>query len=153
LLAPWARSEVAGYHNGGNKFDLDKWDERYFARLKAFIQTAAKKGIIVEVTLFGNQYRERVWVSSPLKAANNVQSVGGKWQSFLTLRDKTLLRRQEALVRRILMELKDADNVIYEIANEPNDLTNEPGEPVSAQAVSEWHKHMAALIAREEKAL
>src|SRR5882724_2766281 len=29
-LAPWARSSTPGYHNGGNKFDLDKWDEAYF---------------------------------------------------------------------------------------------------------------------------
>src|SRR5205085_10383501 len=38
-LTPWARSETPGYKNGGNKFDLTKWDERYFERLKDFVQT------------------------------------------------------------------------------------------------------------------
>ena len=33
-LAPWARSSQPGYANGGNKFDLSKWDEAYFKRLK-----------------------------------------------------------------------------------------------------------------------
>src|SRR5262249_5084237 len=143
LVAPWARSEVAGYHNGGEKFDLNKWDERYFARLNAFVQTAAHRSIVVELTLFGNQYGESQWASSTLNAANNVNGVGGRWQDFLTLRDKDLNRRQEALIRKIVSELKDAENVIYEIANEP------PNE----KAISEWHKHMAAVIAKEEKNL
>src|SRR5262245_44688442 len=26
-LTPWARSETPGYKNGGNKFDLTKWDD------------------------------------------------------------------------------------------------------------------------------
>src|SRR5215468_6488438 len=36
-IAPWARSATDGYANGGNKFDLSKWDESYFRRLKDFI--------------------------------------------------------------------------------------------------------------------
>src|SRR5262245_438738 len=28
FLAPWARSDTPGYFYGGNKFDLDRWDER-----------------------------------------------------------------------------------------------------------------------------
>jgi hypothetical protein len=32
-LAPWARSVQPGYAGGGNKFDLDRWDENFFARL------------------------------------------------------------------------------------------------------------------------
>jgi len=33
----------AGYRNGGNRFDLETWDEAYFARLKDFVATAAAK--------------------------------------------------------------------------------------------------------------
>src|SRR5947209_9160701 len=36
-LAPWARSDKPGYFNGGNKFDLDRWDENFFERLKDFV--------------------------------------------------------------------------------------------------------------------
>src|SRR2546426_11746411 len=28
-LAPWARSDKPGYFNGGNRFDLDRWDEDF----------------------------------------------------------------------------------------------------------------------------
>ena len=36
-ITPWARSESPGYANGGNKFDLQKWDDAYLARLKDFV--------------------------------------------------------------------------------------------------------------------
>src|SRR5262249_26783268 len=98
--------------------------------------------------LFGNQYGDSQWASSPLKATNNVQGVGGgRWQEFLTLRDTALTRRQEALVRKIVTELKDADNVLYEIANEPFN------DKVEARAIEQWHEHMAAVIATEEQNL
>ena len=32
FVAPWARSSQPGYANGGNKFDLTRWDAAYFAR-------------------------------------------------------------------------------------------------------------------------
>ena len=35
FISPWARSDQPGYANGGNRFDLERWDEAYFARLKA----------------------------------------------------------------------------------------------------------------------
>ena len=34
FICPWVRSETPGYANGGNKFDLTKWNEEYFNRLK-----------------------------------------------------------------------------------------------------------------------
>jgi hypothetical protein len=147
LLAPWSRSKFQGYHNGGNKFNLDEWEKDYFTRLKRFVETASKKGIVVELTLFGNQYGDSQWACSPLNAANNIQGVGGRWEDFLTLRDKNLTQRQEALVRKIVTEMSKADNVVYEIANEPFNKIED------AKAVDEWHKHLAAVIAREEKSL
>src|ERR1035437_1034216 len=48
LVVPWAHSNVPGYIYGGNKYDLDKWDSAYFARLKDFIAKAAERGVVVE---------------------------------------------------------------------------------------------------------
>ena len=42
LLAPWARSATPGYADGGNKFDLEKWDDAYFQRLRDFIAEAGQ---------------------------------------------------------------------------------------------------------------
>src|SRR4051812_7398834 len=48
FICPWARSAQPGYANGGNKFDLTKWDDAYFARLQDFVTQAAQRGVIVE---------------------------------------------------------------------------------------------------------
>ncbi|MHC4582073.1 MAG: DUF6298 domain-containing protein, partial [Planctomycetota bacterium] len=70
--APWGRSSTPGYFDGGNKFDLTRWDEAYFTRLKDFAGQAAKRGIVVEVTLFCTMYSEELWKVSPMHAANNI---------------------------------------------------------------------------------
>ena len=37
FLCPWARSGQEGYKGGGNKFDLERWDEDYFKRFRDFV--------------------------------------------------------------------------------------------------------------------
>ena len=75
LTLPWGRSTQPSYLFGGNKFDLDKWDPAYFARLKDFIAKAGERGIVVEVCFFNSQYTDS-WPLSPLYYENNIQSVG-----------------------------------------------------------------------------
>ena len=65
LIVPWVRSNVKGYFGGGKKFDLDKWDNNYFNRVKDLITQANAKGIFIELTLFGNQYKDSIWMNSP----------------------------------------------------------------------------------------
>lgn len=36
-ICPWARSDQPGCYDGGNKFDLTRWDPAYFERLKDFL--------------------------------------------------------------------------------------------------------------------
>src|SRR5580658_5455417 len=56
FIAPWMRSDTPGYAGGGYKFDLDKWNPEYFERLHNFLAEAAKRRIVVEITLFSSQY-------------------------------------------------------------------------------------------------
>ncbi len=56
LVLPWTRSTEPGYALGGNKFDLSRWDDAYFARLRDFMAEARRQGIIVEITLFSSYY-------------------------------------------------------------------------------------------------
>ncbi|MCI0625644.1 MAG: glycoside hydrolase family 5 protein [Acidobacteria bacterium] len=142
FIAPWARSSTPGYRDGGNKFDLDKWDSAYFARLKDFVAQAAARGIIVEITLFSNLYTPEYWKYSPLNASNNVNGVGGiPMESVHTLANGGLLAYQDAMVRKIVTELKDYDNVYYEAGNE---IYGEPGTP------REWLDHIVDTIANTE---
>jgi hypothetical protein len=120
-IAPWARSAEPGYPNGGNKFDLSRWDDAYFTRLKNFIAEAASKNIVVELTLFCPMYDDLQWGLSPMNAVNNVNGVGaiGRDDVHTLDRNGKLLEFQLALVRKLVAELNAFDNVIYEICNEP----------------------------------
>jgi hypothetical protein len=121
FITPWARSATAGYEGGGNKFDLARWDEAYFRRLRDFTGQASERGIIVEMNLFCPMYEEKQWLLSPMNAHNNVNGVGAVGRNDVHTLDKNggLLAVQEAMTRRIVEELRDFDNVYYEIANEP----------------------------------
>jgi hypothetical protein len=57
LIVPWARSNQPGYLVGGNKFDLDRWDPEYFARLKDFLSKAEERGIVVEICFFNSGHQ------------------------------------------------------------------------------------------------
>jgi hypothetical protein len=120
LLCPWARSDTPGYANGGNKFDLNRWDPQYFQRLADFVTEAGRCGIVVEMVLFCPFYEDGMWQLSPMNAANNVNGVGRAPRTEVyTLKHKDLLTAQEAMVRRMVEALKDFDNVYYEVCNEP----------------------------------
>jgi hypothetical protein len=118
-LTPWMRSDVPGARDGGSKFDLSRWNDAYFERLRDFVSEAGRRGIVVEVVLFSSYYGDG-WPGSPLNAANNVNGVGNvPRERANTLDNGGLLAEQERVVRKIVGELSAADNVYYEIQNEP----------------------------------
>ncbi|HTQ58718.1 MAG TPA: hypothetical protein VMI32_00720 [Candidatus Solibacter sp.] len=120
LLTPWARSETPGYASGGNKFDLAKWNPEYFARLLDFLSEAAKRGIVVEITLFSSHYGEPQWQVSPFNPANNINGMEGiDWKKLHTLENGNILAYQEKYARKLVSEANAFDNVILEIQNEP----------------------------------
>ena len=120
LICPWARSDTPGYAGGGDKYDLTKWDPAYFARLKDFVAQAGKRGVVVELVLFCPFYRDEMWDLSPMNARNNVNGIGAaKRTDALTLKSKRLVAVQDAVTRKIVAELRDFDNLYYEVCNEP----------------------------------
>ncbi|MFO0915348.1 MAG: PA14 domain-containing protein [Pirellulales bacterium] len=144
-ITPWARSDQPGYAKGGNKFDLGKWDSAYFERLKDFVQYAQQRGIVVEFTLFCPMYEEKQWALSPMNAANNVNGVGqiGREEVHSLDRNGRLLKVQEALTRKLVTELNEFDNVMFEICN----------EPYFGGVTMEWQHHIADIIVETERGL
>ncbi len=120
FLCPWQRTDKPGAAGGQNKFDLEAWNPVYFERLKDFVAQAGKRGIVVEFVFFSAIYDEQLWATNPLNSANNVnlQPPIGRLEVF-TLQHAKLTDYELALVRKIAQELRDADNVYYEICNEP----------------------------------
>src|SRR4051812_13032750 len=89
FICPWARTDTSGATDGGNKFDLTKFNPAYFERLKNFITEAGKRGVVVELVLFCTTYDDKLWNGSPQNSINNVNGIGKmKREELYTLKDK-----------------------------------------------------------------
>jgi hypothetical protein len=144
LICPWARSDTRGYAGGGNKFDLDRWDDAYFKRLHDFVAEAGRRGIVVELVLFCPFYEDAQWKLSPMNAANNVNGVGHVDRNgAYALKEDKLTRVQHALVVKLVTELNRYDNVYFEICN----------EPYFGGVTRAWQNGVADLIATTEDKL
>ncbi len=143
-IAPWARSNTLGYANGGAKFDLNRWDDAYFQRLKSFCRDADRRGIVVEVVLFCPFYQDSMWNLSPMNARNNVNGVGTIPRTEVyTLGHPEMVAVHDAVTTKIVTELRDLPNVYYEICN----------EPYFGGVTLEWQRHIAETITRTESGL
>jgi hypothetical protein len=77
-----------------------------------------------------------------MNASNNINGIGAvKRTDVYTLRSASLLAAQEALVRWLVTELNDFDNLYYEICN----------EPYFGGVTMEWQNRIAATIVKTEK--
>ena len=174
VLLPWQRSNEPGAVCGGNKFDLDKWDEAYFSRLRSFVSEASKRGIIVEISLFSSIYG--YWDTQVWNPKNNINVRGEISKNDVqTLNNGPVQKYQENVVRKIVKGLNEFDNIIYEIQNEPwsdhtltvtqkseylnrQDFVQEGAEwrnkvDMADQASLDWQKQIASIISDEEKDL
>ena len=125
----WARTASEKALDGKPKFDLDRFNDEYFKRLRVRIIAARDKGIYVGVMLFqgwsiyshgyGNP-----WPGHPFNASNNVNGINGdrdgdgEGKEVHTLEVPAVTRRQEAYLRKVIDTLNDLDNVLYEVSNE-----------------------------------
>jgi hypothetical protein len=173
-LLPWKRSNEEGAIAGGNKFDLSQWDENYFRRLKSFISEASDLGIIVEISLFSSIYD--FWDIQVWNPANNINIRENiTKQTVQTMDNGSVLKFQEKVVRKIVRELNEFDNTIYEIQNEPwcdHTVRTEPNNEylnnadfnldghewqkkieIADQASMEWQKRIGSFIVDEEAGL
>jgi len=147
LILPWARGSEPGYILGGNKYDLDTWDEAFFRRLVDFLAQAERRGVVVEICFFNCQYPD-TWPLSPLYHANNVQGVGlGDHNAAQTLNEPALALREQAYVSQITRQVNRFDNVILEICDEPLIFCTPPAE------AGAWIDRMIQVIQETEAAL
>ncbi len=143
-IAPWPRTETPGAADGGNRFDLGRWNDAYFDRLKAFAAAASDRGIVIEYVLFCPFYEENLWAVNPMNAKNNVNGVGDiPRNEAYTGKHRALQEKQEAFVRKVVRELNAFDNLYFEICN----------EPYFGGVTPEWQARIAEVIVNSEKDL
>jgi hypothetical protein len=147
--SPWERPGPGAALDGGPKFDLTRFDQGYFERLRARVATARDRGVYVAIMLFEGhslQFSDAPWrwQGHPFHQDNNVNGIDGdrdgdgKGLELHTLQVPAVTRAQEAYVRKVIDAVNDLHNVLYEIANESH--------PDSA----EWQYHMIRYIRRYE---
>lgn len=145
---PWPRTGPGNALDGKPKFDLEKLDEAYFARLHLRVAAAGQRGIYVSIMLFegwGLQFVADGWKAHPFNAANNINGIGkdvgadGKGLEIYRLTSPAVTRIQESYVRKLIDSVNDLDNVLFEISNE--------NHPSSAK----WQEHFIHFVDDYEK--
>jgi hypothetical protein len=121
--------------DGFAKFNLDSLDQRYFDRVKMRADTLAGRGIHVGIQLFdgwavgprGSFGAQNPFKGHPFNLNNNVQGIGfpdSKGDSTQVLQSQggrnVILAYQVAYVKKMIDELNDRDNILWEICNEAN---------------------------------
>jgi hypothetical protein len=147
---PWVRSGPGAANDGEPKFDLKRFNQEYFDRLRSRVAAAGERGIYAAVMLFEGwelQFTDG-WRNHPFQAANNVNGVeadqngDGSGLEYNTLAPGELGRRvvalQEAYIRKVIDTVNDLDNVLYEICNE------------SHGGSTEWQYHVIRFVKEYE---
>jgi hypothetical protein len=152
ILYPW-RVDAAT-----NKFDLDAWDPAFWARTRAFLAYARRRGIIVEVSLFAIQeprnYFRNPEISYPYHHRDNLQEFGrptdsdgrfmrGFFDLGYTDNGRSLADYHRAYIDKALDEFRSFDHIYYELINEA------PGLPfwVNRDLPHTWMRYWISYIA------
>ncbi len=125
---PWMRTGPGNATDGGLKFDLTRFNQSYFDRLRTRVQTLDKAGIYVGVYLFTGEWLNVLRCSSdgyPFTGANNINGVddgyvGGKRGigSITMTAPNAITRFQDAYVEKAIDTLNDLPNVLWMVSEE-----------------------------------
>lgn len=150
---PYLRTGPGEALDGKPKFDLEKFNQAYFDRLRDRVKATRDRGMYVIVMLFqGFAIAEKdanhgdPWKGHYFHASNNINHIDGdpdhdgKGHEAHGLTVPALTAFQEAYVRKVIDTVNDLDNVLYEITNE------DEGSPENTA----WQYHMIRFIKKYE---
>lgn len=111
--------------DGGPLFDLSRFEQAFFQRLRARVSAAGDRGMYVSIMLFETySFLGAKWQGNVFNGANNIEGFdtdddnNGSGLEFFYRRDSRLQQLQRDYVRKVIDTVNDLDNVIYEVANE-----------------------------------
>ena len=154
---PYPRTGPGSALDGKPKFDLSRFNDAYFHRLRTRVEAARARDLYVSVMLFqgfsieqkGTQgidpAKGNPWDGHPFNRRNNVNGVDGdpdgdgEGAEVHTLAVPEITRLQETYARRVVDTVGDFDNVLFEISNESH------GDSIP------WQVHMLRLIKEHER--
>ena len=125
---PWSRTDIPGAWDGGNKYDLSKFNSWYFERLRRFARLCDKRGTLLihqfylQHTLLESPCH---YVDFPWRPVNCIQRTRlpdvkpsndlSLYNAFYDVSDSIRRYLHRLYIRKCLDELSDYSNVIYEI--------------------------------------
>ena len=134
---PYQRTGPGLALDGKPKFDLERFNQEYFDRLRSRITAAESRGIYVSIMLFEGWSNRKMdldgrkkhlpgnpWLGHPFNRENNINGIdgdangNGEGEEFHNLSVPGVTHLQEAYVRKVIDTVNDLNNVLYEIANE-----------------------------------
>lgn len=148
---PYFRGGQELAKDGKPKFDLTKFNQLYFDRLRQRVSEAKKRNIYVSIMLFNGWSIEdktklgNPWQGHPYHRDNNINQIDGdlnrneRGEETHTLEIPAVTSLQEAYVKKVIDTVNDLDNVLYEISNESS-----PGS-------HQWQYHLINYIKTYEK--
>jgi hypothetical protein len=145
---PWLRTGPGKATDGGLKFDLTKFDQSYFDRLRSRTQVLSKAGIYAGIYLFTGEFLNLFRCASdgyPFTGANNIDGIddgyteGPKGTSSITMTAPNAITRfQDAYVEKVIDTLNDLPNVLWIVSEEAPDNS------------TWWNSHQIAHVRRYE---
>ncbi len=123
---PYARSGPGLALDGKPKFDLERFDEEYFKRLRERVKKSGERGIYVSIMLFQGWSSAKGWLGGkpwdghPYNPKNNVQGFDGNpgGNSGPSLDAKSVREYHRKYLSKVIDTVNDLDNVLFEVTNE-----------------------------------
>jgi hypothetical protein len=132
IASPMPYTRVPGYGNaldGEPKFDLNRFNQSFFDRMRARVIEAGRNGIYIsimfyDVYAFSNFPRDPMWPGNVFNPANNTNGInadsnGDGWGvEFFTSPSPEIKAYQQKYIRKVIDTVNDLDNVFFELSNE-----------------------------------
>jgi len=125
---PWLRTGPGNATDGALKFDLSKFDQSFFDRLRTRTRALSNAGIYAGVYLFTGEWLNIFRCSSdgyPFTAANNINGIddgyagGSKGIGSVTMNAPNAITAfQDAYVEKVIDTLNDLPNVLWIVSEE-----------------------------------
>jgi len=120
---PWQRTGPGDASDGKPKFDLTKFNQSYFDRLRSRVHQLNTAGIYAGVYLFSAEWILRFRFPGdgyPFTGSNNVNGIddGGAMESVTMTVPNEITAIQDVYVKKLITELNDLPNVLWIVSQE-----------------------------------
>jgi hypothetical protein len=148
---PWMRTGPGLATDGGLKFNLSRFDQAYFDRLRTRVQALNRAGIYVGVYLFTGEWLLRFRSSTdgyPFSGSNNINAIDDGYRggsaasavSSVTMTSRNAITDiQDAYVKKTIDTLNDMPNVLWIVSEE------------APSKSTWWNNHLISLVKEYEK--